>query len=666
MSPSRSIKLYGTEEPAGELVGLRAGSLEASLDAGNLRYIKVGGKEALRAIAFLVRDRNWGTYNPEISNLVVEQGADRFTVSYDAVCRDADQSFGYRARIEGRADGSLSFEADGEALSDFLTNRTGFVVLHPLEGVVGRPLSVEHTDGRVVDSSFPALIDPACPFQDIRALTHEIAPGVRVVCRMEGDAFEMEDHRNWMDASYKTYVRPLALPWPYRFARGEQTRQRVAMTLEGRPAATAAAGGAPVAVSVGGPSGHTMPRLGLAVPAEHLDPAQRNADRLKAVGAGFLVCHFDPRKGHDAATVQAHGRLGAALGAELVLEAVVPCLGADGKPSADPAILSRDMAAIRDAAAGVGFTRVAVSPAADLKCTLPGSKFPPGPAWEELLAAARHAFPAAEVGGGMFSYFTELNRKRPPAELIDFICHTGLPIVHAGDDISFTETLEALPSIFASVRAFGGGKPYWVFPTAVSMRDNPYGAAPAENPGNVRQAMNRVDPRERGLIGAAWYSGYLARAARDGVDAVTLAAVAGPSGIVYTRQDHDQPWFDGADAPVYPHYHVIAGHAALQGAEVREVTLSDPGSVQALAVSSDDGDRLWLTNLTASPRTVRVTGLQGTADILALDEDNFEAACRDADWRNSAPRRSADLAAVTLAPYAVAELRLAAGTGIGR
>src|SRR5688500_1040294 len=106
MGPSRSIMLFGTEEPVGELGRLRAGPLEASLDAGNLRYITVGGKEALRAIAFLVRDRNWGTYNPAISNLAVDQGANGFTVTYDAVCSDADQSFGYRARIEGRADGS--------------------------------------------------------------------------------------------------------------------------------------------------------------------------------------------------------------------------------------------------------------------------------------------------------------------------------------------------------------------------------------------------------------------------------------------------------------------------------------------------------------------------------------------------------------------------------
>jgi hypothetical protein len=288
---------------------------------------------------------------------------------------------------------------------------------------------------------------------------------------------------------------------------------------------------------------------------------------------------------------------------------------------------------------------------------LPGSAFPPAPSWEELIAAVREAFPSAEVGGGMFSYFTELNRKRPPAGLLDFICHTGLPIVHAGDDISFIETLEALPSIFGSVRAFGGGKPYWIFPTAISMRDNPYGAAPAENPDNIRQAMNRVDPRERGLIGAAWYTGYLARAGAAGVDAVTLAAAAGPSGIVFAGQDHAQPWFDDGGAEVYPHYHVIAGHAGLQGAPLHEVSVSDARSVQAIAASDGNGVRLWLTNLTGSPQVVRIAGLDGTADIISLDEHSFEAACRDADWRGKASREKLDAESVTLGAYAVAELR---------
>ena len=183
--PSRAIRLYGTEEPLPERRVLRAGPLECTLEAGNLRWIRLGGVEAIRSLAYIVRDRNWGTYNPEIRDLRVEERADGFTVRYEATARDAAQAYRYRARIEGRADGSLLFEGEGEALTDFVTNRTGFVVLHPV-GVSGRPLTVEHTDGRVVESRFPELVDPLCPFQDIRALTHEVLPGVRLRCLMEG------------------------------------------------------------------------------------------------------------------------------------------------------------------------------------------------------------------------------------------------------------------------------------------------------------------------------------------------------------------------------------------------------------------------------------------------------------------------------------------------
>ena len=654
-NPSNAVRLFGTDEAAEPMRILKAGPLEASFDAGNLRYIRMGGKEALRAVAFIVRDRNWGTYNPAITNLTIREENDRFTVSYDAVCRDDRQAFRYSATITGEASGALSFAAEGEALTDFETNRTGFVVLHALEGVVGALVKVEHTDGRIEESRFPERIDPDCPFRDIRALTHDVSPGLSVTCRMEGDAFEMEDHRNWMDASYKTYIRPLAEPWPYTISKGEKTAQSVTLSFDGQlPAPAVAEGASETTVTIGGPLGHDMPRLGLAAPPEHNEAALAKAELLRAAAPSFLVCHFDARKGHGRNEMQGFAALGKAVGCELVLEAVVPCLDASGQPTDEPAVLKRDMAAIREAAEGVPFAHIAVSPACDLKCTLPGSIFPPAPSWEALFASARAAFPGVPLGGGMFSYFTELNRKRPPACVLDFICHSGSPIVHAGDDISVTETLEALPWIFNSVQAIAGGKPYWVFPTAISMRGNPYGAAPAENPDNIRQAMNRVDPRERGLLGAAWYAGYLAHAARAGVDAVTLAATAGPSGIVHARQDHAQPWFDEAQAAAMPVYSVVAGHMGLAGCRVRESRSSTPREVQALASSGPAGPVVWLSNLTGEARTVRLDGVDGAARMRVLDADNFEVACREPAML---PEEAASPDGVVLAPYAVAALR---------
>ena len=108
--PKRAIKLFGTEVPEPKVRTLTAGPVSVVLDNGALRYIKLGDTEVLRAIAFLVRDENWGTFNPEISNLKVKQGKTSFSVSYDARCADSKRALAYHAEITC-ADGDLLFSA---------------------------------------------------------------------------------------------------------------------------------------------------------------------------------------------------------------------------------------------------------------------------------------------------------------------------------------------------------------------------------------------------------------------------------------------------------------------------------------------------------------------------------------------------------------------------
>src|SRR3954451_13108086 len=122
---SAAIKRCGTAQP--DVIGriLSAGPLSVELDNGNLRYLKVGGIEVLRALAFLVRDENWGTYIPTLSNLVVDQRSDGFSVSYDAACKLGSQALNYEVKIEGRGDGSLKFSGAATPVTDFMTARTG-------------------------------------------------------------------------------------------------------------------------------------------------------------------------------------------------------------------------------------------------------------------------------------------------------------------------------------------------------------------------------------------------------------------------------------------------------------------------------------------------------------------------------------------------------------
>ncbi len=214
------------------------------------------------------------------------------------------------------------------------------MVLHPLDGVVDHPVTIEHTDGSVEESRFPVEVDPACPFQDIRAVTHEIRPGVRLTCRMEGDAFEMEDHRNWLDASFKTYIRPLAKPWPYTMSQGR-----------GVPASRddhAGRGAAERRCRDQRPGhGHRRRRNGDVRCPNSASRCRRGGRVRRWSGRTCSPTPGPPSwcatsmraAGHDRATIAEYAEVGEAVGAPLVLEAVVPCEDASGQPTDDLAVL---------------------------------------------------------------------------------------------------------------------------------------------------------------------------------------------------------------------------------------------------------------------------------------------------------------------------------------
>jgi hypothetical protein len=649
-APSRPIALTGTEQPnvAGRV--LSAGPISVELDNGQLRYLKVNGIEVLRAVGFLVRDENWGTYTPALTGLTVDERADGFSVKYHAVCRRPGQEIAFDASIEGKVDGSLTFSATATPKTDFLTARTGFVVLHPLKGVVGNAVEVEHVDGKIEKSKFPERVNPIQPFLNIRALTHEVMPGVKAAVRFEGDTWEMEDHRNWTDASFKTYVRPLILPWPYTLKAGEPVTQSVSVKLIGTPPKAAKGGQAKgVEVKLGAASRKALQPVGIGMPADEIEHATARLDLLRAVGPKFLQCHFDPRRKHGLEQLYGYRVLCEQIGAKCLLEIVVESV--DGYK----AELARLADLVRQS--GLELAAVAVCPVGDLKSVLPGGPRPPAPPLEDLYAAARAAFPDVRIGGGMFSFFTELNRKRPPAQLLDFVMNTTCPIVHAADDRSVMETVEALPYQVKTAQSYIGKTPHRVGPSAIGCRDNPHGATFTPNPDNERVCLAQMDPRQRGLFAAAWGLAYLATLARTDVEAMSLGAPTGPLGIIYRKTDYAQPWYDSLSAPaVYPLYHVVSGLAHGIGSKLVAADSSDAAKVQTLAYRAKKGTTVWLANLTADEQTVALRGESGPVFGAMLDESTFVTATTDPKRFQAGYKSIGDPGKIKLKPYAVAVL----------
>jgi hypothetical protein len=612
-----------------------------------LRYVSFGGTEVLRAIAFLVRDENWGTYTPRIEELDVKESAENFTVGYRAVCADSRQKLAYEARISGSSDGSLVFAAVVTPETDFVTNRAGFIVLHPA-GLAGQKLRVLHVHGRESETRFPKRISPSQPVFDIRALSHEVAPGMWAMCRMEGDAFEMEDQRNWTDASYKTYIRSLSLPWPYTLAKGSRHEQSVRLSFSGRMARGGAEKSRHVRVSLGQELGLTMPDVGVALPSEQAAAALDAQDPLAALRPSFLVCNADARDGRGLAELEAYRQVAEAISARIILEIVVPDEADAGGSLAPVAVATQR--------ANLMLESIVVSSAADLKSWQPGADRPEKPTVEEIARAARAAFPGVKLGGGMLSTFTELNRKRPKAELFDYVTFTTCSIVHTADDRSVMETLETLPAIIASTRAMIGDAPCRIGPSAIAARSNPYGKGLVANPDDVRVCLTDRDPRQRGLFNAAWTLGYVAACAYRGAEAVSLGAASGPLGFIHRAGD-SAPFFSFIDGPaVYPAFPVMAGLGRGRRHTLVEARVSEPGRVAALAWREGGRVVLWLANLTAEPLQVQVDGLDGQSRRLSIIDVSVFERCVRMPKSLDTLRRTFEGGELTLDAYAAARI----------
>ena len=629
----------GTTAPLPELRVLTAGPLTAELEGGNLRAIRYRGTEVLRAVSYLVRDKDWGTLALTADEVTVEETADRFQVRFTAAGTNPQ---GASIRVEVSITGTperLDFEATATPQGDFDTNRCGFCVLHPIRGVAGRPVSVEHVDGSRTESTMPDLIDPWQPFKDMRTITHEVWPGLKATCRMEGeDAFEMEDQRNWSDASYKTYVRPLTLPWPYRLPDGVAKTQAIRLTLAGdldRGPQSDAEVGTSIEVGIGGPIG-PMPGLGLCVEPGEIAVLLAAPDLLRTLAPTSLLLSFDPTAGDGVDALRGFAAVVGLLACETVLECVVPGVEAPAAELVQIAKLVQE--------AGLRLDAIAVSPAVDRRSTPPGSPWPACPPLADIYAAARQAFPGLRVGGGMFSFFTELNRKRPPVEALDFVTHAINPIVHAADERSIMETLEALPAITRSTRAIiGAATPYRIGPVTIGMRFNPYGSRTQPNPKGGRVAMARQDPRQDALFAASWLLGVAAQTTDARLETMTVGTMTGDLGLVADLEARR----------IRPVYQAARGLAALAGQMRLDVSATGQDRVMGVAAREAGGrTTLWLANLTPEEQVAHVASDSGTPwQISTLDHDTLQFATH-----GDMPAGAATDGDVRLQPYAIARL----------
>lgn len=562
--------------------GIAVGPLDAQIEGGVLRHLRRDGVEIVRALSLPIRDENWGTLPEEdVVESIDDDGADRATVNRRFTVQDG--ALACRLSLTAFEDGSVVAEAELTAARDILTNRAGFTVLHPIAGVAGTPLTVHHPDGSQTARSFPREISPGQPAVDIAGLRHRVGR-VEVEIDFEGEIFEMEDQRNWSDASYKTYCRPLRLPFPYRIAAGETVRQRVTIRSRLVPEGKSSA-----AVPGKGGAG-TAPDILLA-----LEPGWTADGPLPCNG---VLIRLNPKRPWEDAVLEAAARAVqvGSIDVEVILE-----VGRDPLEALTAAAAMLTRTGIRPA-------RVVALPEDYLKSHQPEGPWPDGPTPGEAAQAARSAFPNAAIGVGMLTNFTELNRCRPEPGVGDFITHGNSAIVHAADDTSVWETLEALPQIFASTAAFSRGMPYRLGLVSVGMRSNPYGAGLSPNPDGRRRTMTADDPRQHLPFAAAYAAAVAGLSGAAGIEAVCLGAPAGPFGLA------------GRDGRLRPIHHAVRALSQIAG---RPMKLTIDGGLHRI----DAGGATIVAN--CAPEAVTLADPPSPGAVL---DETTVAACSDPDW----------------------------------
>ena len=582
-------KLFGTTLPEPAPVSLKAGRLSLELFSGMVRNIRCDGVEVLRGIAFVARDPDWGAMRSGISDPEIHASDSNFTVKFGLAIPDQNRALDARATIRGSADGSLEFSVDGQVLTDLITNRTGFVILHPLEGIAGQSVEVVHCDGTRTHKHIPVNISPGQPIFRISSLTHTLQPGTKATLEMRGADFEMEDHRNWMDASFKTYSGSLLDPWPYTIPAGTRVKQSVTLSMSGPQKMPARVdGGEQITVSLGGLAGH-IPDFGTGLPLTEPGSVLEHIGLLAAAVPAYLQGRIDQREIDHRQDATQLAEIANRTGIPLRLELILSTRTSARIEAADAARVLTD--------AGLEPEAIIITQNHHMKSFQPGDPLPSGPDYEELATAAREVFPGTLIGGGVVAFFTELNRLPVPEGLFDFVTHSVCPTVHATDDRTVMENLEAMGWIAQSVRQMIGTTPYHLAPSWISTRVNPYGATVFPNPDDERMCLAEADPRERGLFGASWLLGLATTCSNSGLDAVGLASL---DGLVASEPG----------SRVVPAWHVVRGLSARSG---HSRIFTDCGTnetrVSALAIETGHGPELWLANLTPHDQQVRTTGL---------------------------------------------------------
>ena len=479
-----------------------------------LRNIKYKNIEILKLISFLVRDKNWNNYNPEIIKISTYKTDDYLNFEFDL-------RYGNNEKLEVKIllivkDHSIKLSAKGKFLTDFWTNRIGFNLLLPLDGVVGQKADITNSNSSSELSKFPLNISPNQPMVKFNNLSYQMFDSLDLNIKFSGIHFEMEDQRNWGDASYKIYSGSLLDPFPFKENINSIFHQEIEISVSEKNNSSLKIEDNNF-LSDDLSQELQMPEIGIKIDDES------NFDKNFDVDFLYHIIDFEKpinsNKNFFNKPVYLIALIDHAKNINTVMNDIKEYI------KLNPMLLDK----------------LLICPKIYLNSFQPTSEWPAVPSLSAYYKAAKSHFSQVKIFSGMVTNFTELNRKRPDGDY-DGINFSFTPIVHDASDYGILDTPNSLEYIINTIETFSNDAPIHIGPMTVGMHFNPYGEKLADNPDNVRLEMAENDPRHDSLLSLCWSVAVFSQIISKNTKYLTFASMTGVHGI-FTDDNQKRPLF---------------------------------------------------------------------------------------------------------------------------
>jgi hypothetical protein len=484
--------------------------------------------------------------------------------------------------INGSESGEITYGFNASTTVSFLRNRLGLCLLHPVAGLVGRECRLTKADGAIEKSNFPDVISPNQPFLNLSGISHQLQSRQVATVTFEGEIFETEDHRNWSDASYKTYCTPISLPFPAEVTQGELLSQKITISISGeKTTSTSKDEGALITV---GTNEIELPEIGLELSD---DPAHLIASEY----VGFddiAIKHFRLSLNGNS---QIHSAVEKALQVTKQLQidldiAVTAESPKQLKAMLGPIIELKDQIrsfyifSKNDKTTPLGFIQAA----------------------KDLLGDK------ARIIGGTDLYFTELNRNQGAVDFVDQVNFSINPQVHSFDDRTLIQNTATQKTIAENALRIAKSKKVSIGPITLRPRYNPNATQPDKDVSNTALPSS-VDARQRTWFTEGWTAMSLRSLTESkSISTLTYFETLGWRGIrELSTGSKDSLNFaskPGEEFPVWRLFKHLKGFT-----HARPTASSLPELVDCLIVTSGQKVKVILVNFSTIKQEVKFSGI---------------------------------------------------------